>query len=40
VGTILGGVVGARLVITKGSRWVRVLVVVAAIGAVVKLLSE
>ena len=38
VGTIAGGIVGARLVIAKGSRWVRVLVVVAAVGAVIKLL--
>ncbi|MCK4412818.1 MAG: sulfite exporter TauE/SafE family protein [Candidatus Eisenbacteria sp.] len=38
IGTIAGGIVGARLVIVKGSRWVRVFVVIAAIGAIVKLL--
>ncbi len=38
IGTILGGIVGAKLVIAKGSRWVRYVVVVAAIGAIAKLL--
>jgi len=38
-GTILGGIVGARLVIAKGARWVRVFVVLAAVAAIAKLLS-
>jgi len=38
VGTIAGGVVGARLVIAKGARWVRVVVALSAVAAVVKLL--
>jgi len=39
VGTIAGGIVGARLVILKGAPWVRVFVVVAAAAAIVKLLA-
>jgi uncharacterized membrane protein YfcA len=38
IGTMAGGIVGARLVIAKGSRWVRIFVVLAAIGAILKLL--
>jgi uncharacterized membrane protein YfcA len=38
VGTIAGGVVGARLVIAKGARWVRVVVALSAVAAIVKLL--
>ena len=40
IGTILGGIAGARLVIAKGGRWVRVFVIFAALGAIVKLLSS
>lgn len=40
IGTIAGGIVGARLVIAKGGRWVRVFVIVAAVGAIVKLLQN
>jgi uncharacterized membrane protein YfcA len=39
VGTITGGIVGARLVILKGAPWVRVFVVIAAAAAIVKLLT-
>ena len=39
VGTVIGGIVGARLVISQGVKWVRWFVVVAAVGAIVKLLS-
>ena len=38
VGTIAGGIVGARLVIAKGSKWVRIVVVISAVGAIIKLL--
>ena len=38
LGTILGGIVGAKLVIAKGSRWVRYVVIASAIGAILKLL--
>ncbi len=38
LGTMLGGVIGARLVIAKGAKWVRVVVVLSAIGAILKLL--
>lgn len=38
IGTITGGIIGARLVIARGARWVRVFVVLAAIGAIIKLL--
>jgi uncharacterized membrane protein YfcA len=38
-GTIVGGVVGAKLVIAKGARWVRAFVAVAAVAAIVKLLA-
>jgi uncharacterized membrane protein YfcA len=37
-GSILGGIAGARLVIAKGARWVRVVVVVMSISAIVELL--
>lgn len=37
-GTILGGITGARLVIAKGGRWVRVFVIVSALLAIAKLL--
>ena len=37
-GTMVGGIVGAKLVISKGARWVRYVVAVAAIAAVIKLL--
>lgn len=37
-GTVSGGIVGARLVVLKGSAWVRGLVLVAAAAAVFKLL--
>jgi len=40
VGSMTGGVLGARLVIAKGSRWVRVFVVIAAVAAIVKLLLD
>lgn len=39
-GTITGGIVGARLVIAKGTRWVRWVVVASAIGAIIKLLTS
>jgi uncharacterized membrane protein YfcA len=39
VGTVLGGIVGARLVIKKGAPWVRVFVVIGAASAIVKLLT-
>lgn len=38
LGTILGGIVGAKLVIARGTRWVRYVVVASAIGAIIKLL--
>jgi len=38
IGTIAGGITGARLVIAKGASWVRVFVILAAVGAIVKLL--
>ena len=38
VGTILGGIVGARLVIARGTQWVRIVVVISALAAIVKLL--
>ncbi len=38
VGTVVGGIVGARLVITKGTRLVRLVVVASALGAALKLL--
>lgn len=37
-GTIAGGIIGARLVIAKGAQWVRVVVVLSAVAAIVKLL--
>lgn len=37
-GSTVGGVLGARLVIAKGARWVRVFVVLAALAAIIKLL--
>jgi uncharacterized protein len=37
-GSIVGGIVGARLVIAKGVRWVRVVVVVMSLSAIVELL--
>lgn len=40
IGTVLGGIVGARLVIVKGAPWVRALVVISAAAAIVKLLFE
>ncbi|MBN1826896.1 MAG: sulfite exporter TauE/SafE family protein [Candidatus Eisenbacteria bacterium] len=39
IGTALGGIIGARLVMLKGATWVRALVVVAAVAAIVKLLT-
>jgi uncharacterized membrane protein YfcA len=39
LGTIAGGIVGARLVIQKGAPWVRVFVVIAAVAAIFKLLA-
>jgi len=39
VGTITGGIAGARLVIFKGAPWVRVFVVLAAAAAIFKLLT-
>jgi uncharacterized membrane protein YfcA len=39
IGTVTGGIVGARLVIHKGAKWVRIFVVLGAAAAVVKLLS-
>jgi len=39
-GSTLGGVIGARLVITKGRRWVRILVILAALAAIAKLLLK
>jgi uncharacterized membrane protein YfcA len=38
IGTIAGGVVGARLVIARGVRWVRIVVVLSALAAIAKLL--
>jgi uncharacterized membrane protein YfcA len=38
IGSMIGGVVGARLVIAKGAPWVRAVVVLSAIAAIVKLL--
>ncbi|MFC1572491.1 sulfite exporter TauE/SafE family protein [Candidatus Eisenbacteria bacterium] len=38
IGTMTGGIIGARLVMAKGARWVRVVVVLSAIGAILKLL--
>jgi uncharacterized membrane protein YfcA len=38
VGTMTGGIIGARLVIAKGAKWVRIVVVLSAIGAIIKLL--
>jgi uncharacterized membrane protein YfcA len=38
VGTIIGGIVGAHIVVRKGTRWVRIVVLVSAVAAVVKLL--
>jgi len=38
-GTVTGGVIGARLVMAKGAAWVRVVVVLAALAAIVKLLA-
>jgi len=38
-GSTVGGVLGARLVIAKGARWVRVFVVLAALAAIAKLLA-
>jgi len=40
VGTITGGIVGARLVIARGAKWVRIVVVASAIGAIIKLLTS
>lgn len=37
-GTILGGILGARLVIARGTRWVRWVVVLSALAAIAKLL--
>jgi hypothetical protein len=39
LGSTIGGIVGARLVIAKGAPWVRAVVVVSAIAAIVKLLG-
>ena len=39
-GTVLGGLVGARLTVLKGHRWVRGVVTVAIIAFAVKLLLE
>jgi uncharacterized membrane protein YfcA len=38
IGTMAGGVIGARLVITRGRKWVRIFVIIAACGAILKLL--
>ncbi len=40
IGTMTGGIIGARLVIAKGSRWVRWVVVASALAAIVKLLTS
>ena len=40
LGTVTGGIIGARLVMAKGAAWVRVVVVLAAIAAIVKLLID
>lgn len=37
IGTIAGGMVGATLVVRKGFRWVRIVVVLSALGGVLKL---
>lgn len=39
VGTVFGGVVGAHIVVKRGTRWVRVVVVLSAVAAIVKLLA-
>jgi len=38
-GSTVGGIIGARLVISKGATWVRAVVVISAIAAIVKLLG-
>ncbi|MBD3236331.1 MAG: TSUP family transporter [Candidatus Eisenbacteria bacterium] len=38
IGTMAGGVIGARLVIARGKKWVRIFVIIAACGAILKLL--
>ena len=38
LGTTAGGFVGARLVISRGAQWVRVVIVISAVAAIVKLL--
>ncbi len=38
IGTILGGIVGANIVVQSGTRWVRWVVIVAALAGVAKLL--
>lgn len=40
IGTITGGIVGAKIVIKDGARWVRWVVVLSAIGAIIKLLTS
>jgi uncharacterized protein len=40
IGTITGGIVGAKIVIKDGARWVRWVVVLSAIGAIFKLLTS
>jgi uncharacterized membrane protein YfcA len=40
VGTMAGGIAGARLVIARGATWVRVVVVISALGAILKLLLD
>ena len=39
VGSTVGGILGARLVIAKGTTWVRAVVILSAIAAIVKLLG-
>lgn len=38
IGSMIGGWLGARLVITRGTRWVRLFVILAAIAAIIELL--
>jgi uncharacterized membrane protein YfcA len=39
IGNALGGIVGARLVVAKGTKWVPVVVVISTIAAVFKLIT-